>query len=271
MAVAGRKLSIDEMRGIQLSLMDTLDGFCTQRGIRYSLSGGSLLGAVRHKGFIPWDDDVDVLMPRPDYERLLDEFPPEGIGRFSLRNLRNDPDWHLRFTRLVDNGTKVLIRHNGLCNCGVFIDIFAVDGQPSDEEALDDYVRRFHHLDRQLHKRAPIHRYTTRPGVKLKVALRRHFYPRVEVTAEALENLYREYPYESSEFAGAIMGGSGKGTHVPKETFEHYIRLPFEGRMYSCIEDYDTYLTRMYGDYMTPPPPSQRKLPHLTDCYEIQP
>lgn len=266
----GEILDLQQIRQIQLSMMDRLDAFCTSRGIRYSLSGGSLLGAVRHHGFIPWDDDMDVLMPRPDYERFLIEFPLSGQEGCILENLRTDPDWPLSFTKLMDTGTVLVQRRNGLRRYGVFIDIFAVDGQPSDDAAMELYYRRYRHLSHELHKRAPLHRFTDKPSIKAKVVIRRCFHGPSKTVVRAIDELLASYPFESSEYAGAIMGGSGMGTHIPKTVFEHYTRLPFEDREYSCLQDYDTYLSRMYGDYMTPPPPRKRVSPHLETCYKIK-
>jgi len=263
-----KQIGIQELRQLQLGLTDSIDAFCKEKGLRYSLSGGSLLGAVRHKGFIPWDDDVDVLMPRPDYERFIQEF--NGTHPYyRVENYRNVPDYPVIFSKLVDKRTKLKERKNSMICFGVFVDLFAVDGQPSDYNEFETFEKEYAHLSKQYHNSAPMYKYTTDPTVMVKTFVRGLFYPKLQKTAEKIEAHLAKYPFETSKYAGALMGGSGLGTHVPTEVFKHYTRMKFEDREYSCIEDYDTYLTTMYGDYMTPPPVSKQKAPHFNTVWWI--
>ena len=105
--------------------------------------------------------------------------------------------------------------------------------------------------------------------VRVKSAIRGPFFPPREKTMDQIKSLLEKYPFGSTGFAGAIMGGSKMGTHVPDSVFKGFTRMEFEGRSISCIKDYDTYLTRMYGDYMTPPPPREQKTNHFGTVYRI--
>ncbi|NLZ20330.1 MAG: LicD family protein [Bacteroidales bacterium] len=261
-----RPLSIGEIRQIQLGLLDRIDEFCTREGIAYSLSGGTMLGAVRHGGFIPWDDDIDLMMPRPDYDRFIRLFP----GRYPntlLENYYTDPDYPCAFTKVSDPRTVLVARNNRLNRFGVYVDIFSVEGTPEDPVDVPAYIDEFFHLSRDLHKRAPIHHYTTSPLVWLKVWLRRRFYPQASETIRRIDALRDRIPYESARFVGSIAGGTRRQFHFPAEMFRHYVRLPFEGRMVSCIEDTDSYLRQMYGDYMQLPPEKERKMPHMMGAW----
>ena len=263
------RMNADEVRQIQLGIMDTIDAFCTEQEITYSLDGGSLLGAVRHKGFIPWDDDMDVIMPRPDYDRFWATFNRHYTG-YQAVNYRLDPDFAHTFTRVIDTRTLAL-DHNRVNKFGVFVDIYAVDGQPEDDKVFDDYVRTYIQLKNQFHKSAPLWHCTDSPLVALKTLLRHPFYPAREKIAAKLEKLYRDWPLGSTAFAGHIMGGSEWDTHMPASIFEEYIRLPFEGRMYRCVKDYDTFLRKLYGDYMQLPPVEDRHPYHSVACYRLEP
>ncbi len=219
------RMTADEVRQAQLGIMDKIDEFCTREGISYSLDGGSLLGAVRHKGFIPWDDDMDVIMPRADYDRFWQVFNG-AYEHFKVVNYRLDPDFAHTFTRVIDTRTLAL-DHNRVNKYGIFVDIYAVDGQPEDDKAFDDYVRTYIRLKNQFHKSAPLWHCTD--------------------------------------------SGSEWDTHMPATVFDEYIRLPFEGRMYRCVKDYDTFLKKLYGDYMQLPPESERHPYHSVACYRLEP
>lgn len=254
-----------QIRQRQLEMLDRFCDFCASKGLNYSLSGGSLLGAVRHKGFIPWDDDVDLMMPRPDYERFLGSFNSES-DHFKALNFRVDPDFPRPFTKITDPGTRIVAR-NGISKYGIFLDLFPIDGQPDSEEETARYVAEYERLNRLFYKKTPLYRMSDNPLVKVKSALRSPFFPQREETMGKIERLIGEYPFGSTGFAGAVMGGSRMGTHVPVGVFKEFTLMEFEGREVSCITDFDTYLTRMYGDYMTPPPPRERRTGHFGKVY----
>ena len=261
-------LTADEFRAVQLGIMDAIDAFCTERGITYSLEGGTLLGAIRHKGFIPWDDDIDIIMPRPDYDRFWREFNAASDGTFKAVNYFVDDEFPHVLTRVVDTRT-LAVDHNRTNKFGVFVDLSAVDGQPEDPAAFDEYVRTYIKLKTQLKKGSPIWRCTDSFAVKLKTLLRHPFYPSRKKTVAALEAFFASVPYGSTKYAGHIMGGSEWDTHMPLETFKEVIRLPFEDRTYNCLKDYDTFLKSLYGDFMQLPPEKDRHPYHSVACYRL--
>ena len=122
----------EESKRIQLEILDGIDRFCTQRGLRYSLAYGTLIGAVRHKGFIPWDDDIDLMMPRPDYDRLRKEFQADGLY---LVDLADRDDCVETFLKVCKSGTVMVDKNFGRELWGVNVDVFPVDGAPSEDLA----------------------------------------------------------------------------------------------------------------------------------------
>ena len=262
-------LSAQEFRDVQLGIMDAIDAFCTTHGIFYSLEGGTLLGAIRHKGFIPWDDDIDIIMPRPDYDRFWKEFNAASDGTFKAVNYFVDDEFPHVLTRVVDTRT-LAVDHNRTNKFGVFVDLSAVDGQPDDPAEFDAYVRRYLKLKTALKKGSPIWRCTDSFAVKLKTLLRHPFYPSRKKTVAALETFFRSVPYGSTQHAGHIMGGSDWDTHMPYKTFLEVERRPFEDRQYCCLKDYDTFLKSLYGDYMQLPPEKDRHPYHSVACYRLE-
>jgi len=255
-------LSNSELREVQLQIMDSIDEYCVQNAIRYSLADGSLLGAIRHKGFIPWDDDVDVIMPRPDYERFIAGY--NGFNpNYLAENYRRNHDFPVTFTKVMDTRTTLMQKNNKITCFGVFVDVFAVDGQPDDYQEFEKYCKEYEKAREDFHKKAPLYKYTTSPIVKLKTHLRAPFYPSMEESAAKIDALLAKYPFGSTSYAGAIIGGSGLHTHIPVGVYDEYARRPFENRSYFCVKDYDTYLKVMYGDYMTPPPASKQRPDHF--------
>ncbi len=125
----GKEITLEEMKGIELNILKQIHELCISQGFRYFLIGGTLLGAVRHKGFIPWDDDIDIGMPRSDYERFI-EYCSSNEVPFKLVCNKTDPNYGYLFAKAVDRNT-VLIEENANkdgAELGIYVDIFPIDG-----------------------------------------------------------------------------------------------------------------------------------------------
>ncbi len=265
MEKTGKLLTLEEMRPIQLRMMDDIDKVCRENGLRYSLSGGSLLGAVRHKGFIPWDDDVDIMMPRPDYIKFKQLFPKYAKGEY-LMDYTMDPTYYKTFTKVFDKSTIMVQRM--VQRGGVFIDVFAIDGQPSDYAEFEQYIKRYRKLNKNIRWQTDYFHLSPNFFVRTVVrALKWHNMARRKQRIAEVEALLSKYPFETSEYAGATMGGSGLKTHQKKELFLEYADYEFEGHVYRGVKDYDTYLKLMYGDYMQLPPERERKSKHMAKFF----
>jgi len=125
-----RLVDLTELRTIQQEILDDVDRFCKDRGLHYSLGGGTLLGAVRHKGYIPWDDDIDINMPRTDYEAFASSFRSD---QNEVIDLRYHPACREICLKVVRKGTRMVDVELGRCLWGINIDIFPIDGYPNDD------------------------------------------------------------------------------------------------------------------------------------------
>ena len=127
-----KEMTHKEVKQLQLDILSSVHDFCDSNGLRYSLAGGTLLGAVRHKGFIPWDDDIDILMPRPDYELFIQKYQKE---HHVVQNYITDKGYFFLFTKIYDDRTTII---EDRTKTGVCIDVFPVDGLPNKENSEKD-------------------------------------------------------------------------------------------------------------------------------------
>lgn len=261
-----RKIDLNELRSIQLDILSEVDEFCKQKGIRYSLCGGTLLGAVRHKGYIPWDDDIDLMMPREDYDRFAREFHSE---RSVLQDLREDPNVIEFFLKVFRKKTMMKDTQFGRNLWGIYIDIFPIDGVP---ESFNEHCGHIQRLRDKLPRVCPFYKTVSKnkPLWFAKFIFKRMafpFYGSVLDIKKEIETAAHSAPFETSPNAGVILGSYGIREVVKKSVFDTYIDLPFEGRMFPAIKEFDIYLRAIYGDYMKLPPVEQRVTHHLYDSF----
>lgn len=265
-----KKLTLKEIKEKELAILDNFASFCDKNNLRYYLVWGTLLGAVRHKGFIPWDDDIDVSMPRPDYEKLVKLLKTEQIApNISLRK-PEDKKHPYFFPKLVDNQTFVEEANIRKCfTTGIWVDIFILDGITDNEAERDQFCTKQGKLNKYLF-------YSIEREYKgsnfIKNFIGFFFIPILRLFHSYLKKqIYinsKKYDFESSAQVAENIGWNIKKTIIKKEDLEQ-TKVTFEGKEYKTFKNYDERLKQLYGDYMKLPPENER-LYHKMDAWEIE-
>ncbi len=266
-----KRLTLRENQEALLDMMTEFDRICREHGLRYTLCCGTLLGAVRHKGFIPWDDDADVYMPRPDYEKFLGIIAGEGVlpAHMKYSKDRGKGTFYC-FTKLLD--TRYPLRtSNHLEVKYLFLDIFPVDGAADSEEERKEQFRKerkmvistgicqWYTMDRWWGFIAYIIGFWFYLGHNL-------FVPRSRIVKKMNESA-RKYEFGKTKWASCHNYGYPT-EWVPTEVYENYCELEFEGRKFMAVSDYDLLLKNSFGDYMKLPPVKERRSRHYMRIYK---
>ena len=264
--MAYNKNDNSELRALQLvelNIMRIFADICERHNLRYYMVGGTMLGAIRHKGFIPWDDDVDVGMPRPDYEKFLDIVRAELPAGYAFLNYKRDADYNRNFSRIVDESVAVTNASNSDTIVeNAWLDIFPFDGMPRTAPGRAFHFwhltawRFFYHAScfKQL---VNLHR----PGRPKYQQLLINFIHRTGLGANLdtkklmarMERLLMKYPYDRSTHMVSFFGAYMTREIVDKRLLGQGKEYPFETLMLRGPEQYDAFLRHFYGDYMTPP------------------
>lgn len=260
--------NIDLLHGVDMEIVKDVLRICEKHGLTYYMLGGTMLGAIRHKGFIPWDDDIDLGMPREDYERFLEIAPQELAAHLKLVNYRTDPNYMYYITRILDTQTTVIEERIGNDNkyTHASIDIFPIDGTPNNGLLRKIYYFRvmYHRALMSLCYKDSIDRKRKRSKKeKLLLWVMEHL-PVQKLTTPykqkcKIDKLLRKQKVEGSKYIGNIMGAYRTREIVPAEYYGQGAMYPFEGIQLRGLAMYDEYLTHTYGDYMQLPPEESRK------------
>ncbi len=262
-----RLLDKKEAQQELLGMLDAFVAYCKKHGLRYYLVGGTLLGAIRHRGFIPWDDDIDVGMPRPDYERFLKLEQQEPVAPYmraisSKEGTLSNPYCELLHTNTrLERETSRYIREE--CQIlQLFIDIFPQDGWPESDAAarlLSLRTRLLRYLILCSRARIGVGTNALRRALKAPVVAFSHLLGTKRLLAH-IDRLAKKRDYDSSEYVGAITYGIyGVGERCKRERVVDFTEVEFEGRCLLAPGCADDYLRGIYGDYMQLPPEEKRK------------
>ena len=264
-------MTISEIQEQSLSILQSVHDFCIAQDIKYSLAYGTLIGAIRHKGFIPWDDDIDILMPRPDYERFVNSFSAPGLRLVCEK----DPDYFLNYCRVYDTiktGSTTILPA-GIDNPGgVWIDVFPADGVSDNK---DDFARNVDQVRmnwmKQLRYRYSLISFrniirTCGPkdlfiltAIKLSGQARK----RLDMNNAIIRKNATQIPFGSTaHWSQLTVLDDGVRNYQLVEDFEETVDVGFEGRTFKMMKGYDRVLRNIYGDYMQLPPEDQRQPKH---------
>ncbi len=238
--------------------------FCEEHQLTYYCVGGTAIGAVRHQGLIPWDDDIDVAMPRPDYDRFIELATAAQWKDYELVTPYNNDSYPLFFAKLCNRNTTLVEESNTPCVHGLFIDIFAIDGAPDDVSEGHLTEARFRKIRYKLeaisthYSFAEYMRLLPQPRewgrfVRKTIA----FFFRKTYRRKLLRQLScLSYLYDFNTAKNVINYGGAYGARelFPKEWIKDKVPFPFEGFTVFLPSGYDNYLRQIYGDYMQLPP-----------------
>ena len=253
-------LSRSEIQDYLYDLLKVFHQICEDNGLKYYLFGGTLLGAVRHGDFIPWDDDIDVCMPRPDYMKLVEIASKNDWGCYSFVQYTQP------FGKFIDTriGFNERIVRDEYREESLFIDVFPVDGVP-----LKNVTRRFDYIDREIKmlELAIIdpEKYDSSRSLRkrlIALLLRLHVVRDWRKHRDRIEEAAISAPYDDAEYVSCSVWGWREKDISRKEDFEEGVLLPFRDCKFWCQSNYEESLSLKYGDYMQLPPVEQRQAEH---------
>lgn len=267
-----RALSVEEHKKIQLDILKFVADFCEKKGLRYFLADGTLLGAVRHKGFIPWDDDIDIRMPRPDRNIMMRIFNAEcGSERYRLIS-PGDKDAHHYCVKIVDTRTVKIESEQDYSTgfLGADIDVFTIDGSPDNEEDFLKWGREIRSYNKAyIYKKKPLYlalRATIGNYVKKRIRPSWSWlFKPASYIADKVNALSEKYVYGEGAYVSFI--GAGDLFRVPYECYKDYVLMKFEDGEFRVPAGYDAVLTAQYGDYMKLPPIEKQITHHKNNVF----
>lgn len=271
-----RELSMQEVQQVSLAILKQVAEICEKLELKYALVYGTLIGAIRHKGFIPWDDDLDIMMPRNDYEKLLNYFKERGnvIGNLEVFNPDANPNYPYMITRISDNRYHIVTENEKDYGLGAFIDIYPYDGLGKTFEEAYEFGMKGDRLSslcfcatREKYKWDPLAGFVKNVA-KLPVFLISKIVGK-SYFQKKLAQLAGQKDFDESQYVGCVVWLSGgKKDIFERKLFDELIKVPFEGEMFYVPKEYDKVLRHTYGDYMQLPPENERIGHHYYVVYE---
>lgn len=262
----GKKISLEELKVIQLDILSVIDKFCREKGISYSLGCGSMLGAARHKGYIPWDDDIDIYLLRDEYNKLASLFPNK-LNNVVIKSLERDKHWNRAYAKAMDDRTIMVDAGEKI---SVGIDVYPIDKVPEDDVCWLKYdkKRRFYQqvykykISMWFRKGREWWKYLFIPIVKLLLlpfSSRR--------IAVFLDGYSKKYANTKSAYVFECCQGMLQRNRFKRSALENIIDMPFEDRIFCGMRDYDEYLSNAYGDWRKLPPKEKQVSHHLFNAW----
>lgn len=258
---------MNDLQKAEFELLKIFIEICEKCGLKYYMVCGSALGAVKYSGFIPWDDDIDVALPRYDYDKFCEVAAHYLPSNIFLQNFHTDPQFPHVFSKLRNSDTTFIEKDTSHLNInhGVYIDVFPLDGYP-----VEDSDARIFELKRKL---LSWKQYCAlKDKSKFKIRIRNSFFrvlgyhKRTHKTLAKLENLYKSFDLQSSKLWCNYGNWQGRLEYAPKEQYGDGVRTIFEGIEVVVPKSYDEYLTQKFNDWRADLPKDQQVGHHY---YEV--
>ena len=262
------EILLDERKKLMMEICDEVHKFCQENGIHYFLDSGTLLGAVRHKGFIPWDDDLDISITRPDYEKFIKIFKHDNLEVLTYKDMKTCA---IPFAKVSMKDTVAISTGGRRLRYGMNIDIFVIDGFPDDEKQLEKFFSKQVKIFHSLYCRALSYEYYSQSKT-LKTLVKSIFYPVFGIKSQRACRILNERAIRNDfnlcKNAGCTVELYRKRKKISyRDSYGKGQLMQFEDRKYMVPDDWNAVLIGLYGpDYMTPPPEDKRKSTH-TEVY----
>ncbi|ADY12105.1 LicD family protein [Sphaerochaeta globosa] len=268
------KVTDSELKTIELQILDYFKDVCVKENIQFFLTYGSLLGAARHSGFIPWDDDIDLMVRREDFQKLIFAMNKNPSDRFKFICLYTNKRYLFPLAKVYDTQTELVEEYGSIAGetFGVNIDVFILDHLPDDRCLEQRFFSRGNFL--RYYYGLACCKYKISRANLLKDLMRNIIITPFKLIgyrffAERYDKFCQKYNNKQTEYVGIIQFGEGSGDkeRIPNSSLSGMTTLPFEGKKYSVPDNYKIYLTQLYGDFMVPPPEEKRITKHSFVAY----
>lgn len=269
-----KELNLQEIQQASLHVLDEIDRICKEQGLTYYLAFGTLIGAMRHKGFIPWDDDVDIMMPRESYDRLAEYFETHDTGKLRLCNRKNTDYYVYSIFRICDMNYKFenFAEHEVGYDGGAFIDVYPLDHCGDTVEHGTRIYRKIDIMNqfyisyvkpyaKTKWYRKPL-KYMAWLQIKLFKGDKKYRYRIDDKIREIIDRNFKD----TDKYIGVVSWDT-TFAYWPAEYFDETMLVEFEGRQFMAPARADEVLTHYYGDYMQLPPVEARKPQHSYRLY----
>ena len=262
-----KQIDLEEMQQIELNLLKEFDRLCRNENLRYYVDGGTLLGAMCYEGFIPWDDDIDLKMPRPDYDRLksLQPFLPSYISLVVPCKVKCE----YTMSKLIDERTVLIERHHGIeKSTGIYIDILPMDGHPDNNEK---HFRKLQRYNSMFHN--SVYNFSTlKKSPSLTTKIRGFIYSLMYTPWQLLSKLTstaKEYIYDECTYVGLVIEGDYRKERFERKNLDNNVYLKFEDMMVPAPAEYEKHLQQFYGDHINKKDHYQN-LPYIKSNHEYE-
>lgn len=257
-----KKIELEDLKKIQIKILDVVANFCQKNNIKYWIDSGTLLGAIRHSGYIPWDDDIDVGMLREDFDKFLKLFNTEN-SQYKAYSIENKDDFYYTYCKVLDTNTILYEPDKNGNKLSVNIDVFVYDNAPDDDKKIQkmfkirDKYRYYHEvLNCNLDEKTEIKKLIIRFA---RIIFKRNYFMKKMVVNE--KKYMNKETLRVGNFSGYFKA------YCEKSVFNDFIDVTFEGKKYKAPIGYDKWLRAFYNDYMKLPPKEKRVSHHRFEAY----
>lgn len=273
-----KEIKLEEQKKLELDILRYVKKICEENNIKFGMAGGTAIGAVRHKGFIPWDDDIDVFMRYDDYIKFIEIVKKDNNDTYKILTPYDNEDYYYLFSKIVNSKTTMIEKgNNTIKNMGVYIDIFPIHKLPNDYEEAKKYCKYINRLNGMYVRHTMLQHYYKSSNKRKEILKAITLFPEhiyyllffrnKNMKEYVLSELEKYNKNEKSDYEGYVISIYKERDIMRKEIYSDTIDMEFENEMFPMSALYDEYLTRLYGNYMELPPIEKRVSHHNYEVY----